>query len=177
MLMRGSSSTMVPTPWLSTIDPLVGALRLTTQFSDGSAGLADGNRQRAGSRLVVAAGRGASVGGGVVDRHGLAARGRKADREHEGGRAAVAFQNCYVTDEQRRDPRPVEGIRPGDVGVVVRDVVDGVGLGEGVQVGEGRGGGRDVEAAAPPLAGQTIGSAVDKDARAAAPAVRRIAGE
>jgi hypothetical protein len=37
MLMRGSSSTMVPTPWLSTINPLVAALRLTTKFSVGSA--------------------------------------------------------------------------------------------------------------------------------------------
>src|SRR5262249_5244678 len=40
-------------------------------------------------------------------------------------------------DGQRRDPRPIEGIRPRDVGVEVREVVDGVGLGEGVQVGEG----------------------------------------
>ena len=63
--------------------------------------LAGGNRQRAGGGLVVAAGRGGAVGGGVVDRYVLAARGRKADREHEGGRAAVAFRQRHVGDDQR----------------------------------------------------------------------------
>ena len=37
MLMRGSSSTMVPTPWPSAMVALVGLLRLTTKVSFGSA--------------------------------------------------------------------------------------------------------------------------------------------
>ena len=37
MLMRGSSSTMVPTPWPSAMTPLFGLLRLTKKVSFGSA--------------------------------------------------------------------------------------------------------------------------------------------
>ena len=37
MLMRGSSSTMVPTPWPSAMVALVGLLRLTKNVSFGSA--------------------------------------------------------------------------------------------------------------------------------------------
>ena len=37
MLMRGSSSRMVPTPWPSAMVALVGLLRLTTKVSFGSA--------------------------------------------------------------------------------------------------------------------------------------------
>src|SRR5262249_23303520 len=94
------------------------------QYGDRSAGLAWGNRQRAGRGLVVAAGRGGAVGGGVVDRHGLVARGQTRHGKDEGGRAVVAFANGYVADGQPR--QPVEGIRPRDVGVDVREVVDGV---------------------------------------------------
>ena len=36
MLMRGSSSTMVPTPWPSAMAALVGLLRLTRKVSFGS---------------------------------------------------------------------------------------------------------------------------------------------
>src|SRR5205823_913802 len=50
---------------------------------------------------------------------------------------------------------------------------DGAGHGVGVEIGEGRGGGRDEEAAPHAPAGRTVGNA----AIACAPAVRRIAGE
>ena len=176
---------MVPTPWPSAMVALVGLLRLTKKVSfgfgeavavdqhgDRPAGLAGGNRQRAGGGLVVAAGRGGAVGGGVGDGHRLA--GGRGQGHGEGGRprAGVAFRDCHVADGQQRLAIPLRVIRPRDVGVDVGDVVDGVGLGEGVQGGEGRGGGRDVEAAAHAPAGLA-----EDIARASVPTPRCVAEE
>src|SRR5262245_28055156 len=91
MLTRGSSSRTVKA--LAVGDGRVGRVaqvdeeglaRLAESVAfdrdgDGLAGLAGGERQRAGGRLVIAAGRGRPVRRGEVGGHGLAARLREAE--------------------------------------------------------------------------------------------------
>src|SRR5204863_7390080 len=72
------------------------------QPGDRSAGLAGGDRQRAGGSLVVAAARGGAVGGGVVDGHVQVVGGRKAHVEGCVGAARVPFRHILVADGHPR---------------------------------------------------------------------------
>src|SRR5262245_13838510 len=94
MLMRGSSSTMVPIACPSPIVAFVGALRLTAKvsFGSGEAVALDRDRERParlagrddhdpGPGRVVAAGRGGDVRRDVVDRHANVGGVREGQRE------------------------------------------------------------------------------------------------
>ena len=114
MLMRGSSSTMVPTPWPSAMVAFVGVLRLTRKVSFGSPSRSPLTRtvmvllvspgakvSVPGRGLVVAAGRGGAVGGRVVDRHRLVGRGGERDRKRRRLSSRVAFRDRDVADGER----------------------------------------------------------------------------
>ena len=68
----------------------------------GLRGLAGCEGHRTGSSGVVRPGRGRTVGGGKIDRHGLAARRTQTDREYGKRRPTVAFEDRHVVDRQRR---------------------------------------------------------------------------
>src|SRR5262249_2950781 len=73
---------------------------------DGLAGLTRREGQGAGGRLVVGAGRGAAVGGGVLDGHRLVRPVLQSHGEAGLDRARVAFGDARVADRQLRAVRP-----------------------------------------------------------------------
>src|SRR6266542_2303965 len=92
----------------------------------GLAGLAGGEGEGAAGGLVVAAARRGAVRRGVVE-HQIDVGGvREGQREGGAGRAAVAFLDRSVTEEEVRPPAPVAVVEPhlGPV-IVVPDPTSG----------------------------------------------------